>query len=79
MDPPKVSVVTSWLVPETRKQIQGFMGLARFIRYFGVAASLTALTSSQFPFKWSPMVDKAFQALKTQFTSAPVFQLPDSE
>ena len=82
MDPAKVSAVTSWPVPETRKQLQCFLGFANFYRrfirnYSSVAAPLTALTSSKVPFQWSPSTDKAFHTLKTRFTSAPILQMPD--
>ncbi len=83
MDPAKVSAVTSWPVPENRKQLQRFLGFAnfyhRFIRnYSSMAAPLTALTSSKVPFQWSPPAAAAFQTLKDRFTSSPILQVPDS-
>lgn len=82
MDPAKVSAVTSWPAPESRKKLQQFLGFANFYRRFirgfsAVAAPLTALTSTKQPFKWNPAADKAFQMLKTRFTSAPILRLPD--
>lgn len=84
MDPAKVSAVTSWPVPENRKQLQRFLGFANFYRrfihnYSSVAAPLTALTSSKVPFKRSLPAAAAFQTLKDRFTSLPILQVPDSE
>lgn len=84
MDPAKVSAVTSWPVPENRKQLQRFLGFANFYRrfirnYSSVAAPLTALTSSKVPFQWSPPAAAAFKILKDRFTSSPILLMPDSE
>ena len=58
MDPTKVSAVTGWPTPSTRKQLQQFLGFANFYRRFirnfsSVAAPLHALTSSKARFLWS--------------------------
>lgn len=84
MDPSKVPAVTAWPIPESRKQLQRFLGFANFYRrfirgYSIVAAPLTALTSSRVPFCWTPAADAAFQTLKTRFTSAPILRMPDPE
>ena len=84
MDPAKITAVTSWPVPENRKKLQQFLGFANFYRkfirnYSTVAAPLTALTSIKHPFAWSPEANKAFNALKARFTSAPILQMPDAE
>ena len=82
MDPTKVSAVTGWPTPSTRKQLQQFLGFANFYRRFirnfsSVAAPLHALTSSKARFLWSLPADQAFKRLKEIFTSAPVLTLPD--
>ncbi|KAL2087296.1 hypothetical protein ACEWY4_018355 [Coilia grayii] len=84
MDPAKVSAVTSWPVPGSRKQLQQFLGFANFYRrfirnYSSVAAPLTALTSEKRIFRWTPAADDAFSALKTRFTSAPILRMPDPD
>lgn len=84
MDAAKVSAVSAWLVPETRKQLQRFLDFAnfyrRFIRGFStLAAPLTALTSPKEAFSWGPSADQAFETLKTRFTTAPILQLPDPD
>ena len=84
MDSAKVCAVTTWPAPDSRKQLQCFLGFANFYRrfirgYSSVAAPLTALTSSKVPFLWSIAANDSFQALKTRFTSAPILQMPDPE
>lgn len=64
------------------QQLQRFLGFANFYRIFirnysSVAAPLTKLTSSKTPFLWTPEAEKAFRALKKQFTSASVLVLPN--
>jgi len=82
MDLAKVSAVTTWPVPDSRKRLQQFLGFAnfynRFIRdYSTITAPLTALTSSKVSFSWTPVTEEAFQTLKTWFTSAPILWIPD--
>lgn len=82
-DPAKVEAVAEWPRPETRKQLQRFLGFANFYRrfiknYSQKAAPLTHLTSSAIPFRWSNEAETAFSTLKSLFISAPVLSHPDS-
>lgn len=84
MDPAKVAAVISWPAPETRKQLQRFLGFVNFYRrlihgYSTVAAPLTALTSSKVPFKWTTAAEEAFSHLKERFSSAPILRVPDPD
>ena len=84
MDSAKVPTVTTWSIPDSRKQLQHFLGFAnfywRFVRgYRMVAAPLTALTSSKVPFQWTSATHDVFQALKERFTSAPILVMQDPE
>jgi hypothetical protein len=84
MDPAKVSAVTAWPAPATRKQRQCFLGFAnfyrRFIRGFGsIASPLSALTSPKIPSRWSDEAQDSFNPLKTRFTTAPILQIPEPE
>ncbi|KAF7640898.1 hypothetical protein LDENG_00006770, partial [Lucifuga dentata] len=84
MDPEKVSAVTTWPVPGSRKQLQRFLGFANFYRRFvrgfsSIAAPLTALTSSKVPFKWTSAAEEAFRDLKSRFTSSPILQMPEPD
>ena len=82
IDPTKVKAVADWPIPITRKKLQQFLGFANFYRrfirnYSYVAAPLTALTSPRLTFQWSSADDKAFNDLKTRFSSAPILVHPD--
>lgn len=79
----KVKAVLEWPVPESRKKLQSFLGVAHFYRrfirnYSQVAAPLTCFTSSTVPFTWPPEAHSAFAKLKHIFTSAPILIHPDT-
>lgn len=81
-DPAKVRAVADWPVPDTRKELQQFLGFAnfyrRFIRNFGqIAKPLTALTSTKAYYHWSNEAQRAFD-LKSRLISAPVLSIPDT-
>ena len=65
MDPGKVKAVVDWPQPTSRLRFLGFSNFYRcFIRdYSTLSATLSALTSPNVPFKWSPAVDKAFASV----------------
>ncbi|KAI3367781.1 hypothetical protein L3Q82_026217 [Scortum barcoo] len=78
----KVRAVAEWPIPTNRKLLQRFLGFANFYRrfirnYSQEAAPLTALTSPSRPFVWSEEAEKAFNRLRTLFTTAPVLVQPD--
>uniref|UniRef100_A0A8C7WWZ3 Gypsy retrotransposon integrase-like protein 1 n=1 Tax=Oryzias sinensis TaxID=183150 RepID=A0A8C7WWZ3_9TELE len=82
MDPAKVSAVTDWPSPDSRKKLQQFLGFANFYRRFirgfsSIAAPLHTLTSPRVQFQWTPAAEAAFRTLKRRFTSAPLLTLPD--
>lgn len=78
----QVSAVLDWAVPDSRKLLQHFLGLANFYlhyiqNYNSLAVPLTSLNSMNRSFVWTPEADKAFWKLKEWFTSAPILQIPD--
>ncbi|KAF7647278.1 hypothetical protein LDENG_00174850, partial [Lucifuga dentata] len=82
MEASKVKAVLEWSRPNSRKEVQRFLGFSNFYRWFirnysQVAAPLSDLTSTKRPFTWSPSAEAAFNTLKQHFTSAPVLVLPD--
>lgn len=82
-DPEKIKAVTEWPIPQTRKQLQCFLGFANFYRRFiqgfsQVVAPLTKLTSPKVPFLWSPEADQAMSTLKELFSTSPVLIHPDT-
>lgn len=78
----QVSAVLDWAVPDSRKLLQHFLGLANLYlhyiqKYNSFAVPLTSLNSMDRSFVWTPEADKAFWKLREWFTSAPILQLPD--
>lgn len=64
MDPTELTAVKEWPQPETRKELQRFLGFANFYRrfihdYSEVTAPLTALISTARYFVWTPEATKA--------------------
>ena len=79
MDPAKVSPITSWPVPESYKQLPRFLGFAFYWCFNLVAAPLTALTSSKTACHWSDAAYRAFDILKSHFSTAPILQILDPD
>lgn len=79
-----VTAIESCPLPETRKQLRSFLGMAgfyhRFIPYFSArAALLTDLTGSRRPNKilWTEEAKKVFQDLQQPLSRSPVLHSPD--
>lgn len=82
MDSEKVQAICDWPKPDSRKQLQRFLGFPNFYRRFiknfsSVAPPLHALTSACSHFIWNKGAESAFNILKDRFTSPPVLTLPD--
>lgn len=82
MDPMKVHAVREWPVPNSKKQLQWFLGFANFYRKFiwnfsSIAAPLHILTSAHTHFTWTKAAGEALSDLKNRFTSTPVLMLSD--
>jgi hypothetical protein len=56
MDPKKVAVIRDWSIPQTKKDMQAFLGLCNFyhcfIKDFGKIAKLMTLLTGNVEFKW---------------------------
>ena len=81
VDPAKVKAVMDWPIPTSKHDVLSFKGLAGFYRRFikdfsKIAAPLSALTGNV-PFKWTPIEQASFDALKQALTTAPVLASPD--
>ena len=73
----KVKIIIDWPTPLKVKDVQSFLGFANFYRrfipaYSNITVPLTRLTRKNAPWNWSEECQKAFDALKKAFTSAPV-------
>ncbi|WVZ75902.1 hypothetical protein U9M48_023921 [Paspalum notatum var. saurae] len=84
VDPRKISAITNWEVPQTPKEVRGFLGLAgyyrRFIENFSKTAKpITSALEEDAAFKWTADRQAAFDELKRRLTTAPVLTLPDQQ
>ena len=82
MDPGKLKRIQDWPAPTTVKQVRGFLGFRnfyrRFIRGFSeIARPLNELLKKDRKFEWTAKCQRAFEDLKTRFTSKPVLILLD--
>ena len=83
MDDKKVDAVLNWPTPSSVKELQQFLGFANFYRRFNrgfgsIAAPITALLKGNPKhFQWTEQAEKAFQALKELFSTAPILKHPD--
>ena len=83
-DPGKLEAVRQFSVPQTKKQMRAFLGLAgyyrRFIPNFSAMASpltdLTKKTAHTSHIKWTAECMKAFQQLKDTLCLSPVLKSP---
>ncbi|CAM5099657.1 unnamed protein product [Eretmochelys imbricata] len=80
----KVDAIQKWPVPKSKKQVQSFLGLARYYRrfvlhYCQITTPLTDLTQKKQPnaVQWTEECQKAFNQLKATLMSDPVLRAPD--
>ena len=81
MDPKKIQTVLRWATSKTVHDVQCFLGFANFYwilikNYSKIVAPLTRLTCKD-KLDWNSDTEKAFQLLKTAFTTALVLVHPD--
>ncbi|RVW75772.1 Retrovirus-related Pol polyprotein from transposon 17.6 [Vitis vinifera] len=81
VDPGKVDAVSNWRRPNTVTEIQSFLGLAGYYRWFiegfsKIALPLTRLTQKGVKFEWSNDCECSFQELKNRLVIAPILTIP---
>ena len=67
--PDKVLTVSSWQTPNTRKKLQGFMGMVNYLSRYAphlatAAAPLTHLCGDTTKWEWLPIQDTSLQQVK---------------
>ena len=82
MEKEKVKEVLEWPTPKCVKDVQKFLGLANYYRWFiegfaMVARPLHDLVKKDKKWVWTEKEEKTFQELKEQFTKKPVLAAPD--
>jgi len=81
-DPAKLDAIAQWPIPDSVKELRGFLGLAgyyrKFVRHFGIISKpLTNLLKKHVLFVWTEDHNRAFQTLKDALCNAPVLALPN--
>ena len=81
-DPKKVSCVQEWPIPTDVKELQQFLGLASYYRWFvknfaHKARPLYRLTEKGRRWNWTHESGEAFVTLKRALISAPILAFPD--
>ena len=84
MDPKKVSSILEWPAPTNVKELQSFLGLANYYRRFitgfaKLSHPLNILLRKNSKFIWSLDAQKAFNDIKSKFSSAPILAYPDRD
>ena len=73
----KVKIIQDWPEPKKVKNIQSFLGFAKFycqfiFNYSDIVILLTHLTQKDIPWKFNSFCQDAFNSLKKAFTSIPI-------
>ncbi|XP_073265974.1 uncharacterized protein [Populus alba] len=80
-DPLKIQAIIEWPIPQSLKQLRGFLGLTgyyhRFVKGYGSISKPLTLLLRKDAKGWNEEASKAFNQLKALMTSAPVLPLPD--
>ena len=82
MEREKVQGVIEWLVPRSIKDVQKFLGLANYYRWFvknfaRIAKPLHDMTRKETKWSWEERQQRAFEELKERFMTEPVLVIPD--
>ena len=82
MEKEKVQGVIEWPVPKSMKDVQKFLGLANYYRWFvkdfaKIAKPLHEMMRKETKWSWGERQQKAFEKLKEKFTTEPVLVIPD--
>jgi hypothetical protein len=83
VDPSKVKEVLEWKPPTTVCEVQSFLGLVGYYRWFipnfsKITKPIIELLKKGNKYVWSEACDEAFQNLKKLLTTSPVLAQPDT-
>jgi len=82
MEKEKVQRVIEWPVPKSVKDVQKFLGLANYYRWFvkdfaKITRPLHEMTRKENKWSWGERQQRTFEELKERFTTEPVLVTPD--
>ena len=73
----KVKVIKEMPLPQSKKQVQSFIGMINYLSKFSahlseLAEPICDLAKEKVPFNWGPEHDEAFSLIKKEITAAPI-------
>jgi hypothetical protein len=82
MDLVKIAGVVEWPTPDSKKEVQSFLGFTNFYRHFiegfsQVAHPLFNLTQNDAKWCWGELEKSAFEAIRNRVVSAPILMFLD--
>jgi hypothetical protein len=82
MDPVKITGVAEWPTPDSKKEVQSFLGFTnfycRFIEGFShLACPLFNLTWNDFKWCWGESERSTLEAIRNRVVSTPILMFPD--
>jgi hypothetical protein len=82
VDPKKVADILDWKASRDFRGIKSFIGMVGYYCHFiegfsKIARPMIALLAKKVEFKWTPMCQDSFEALKKKLTTTHVLILPD--
>ena len=82
MDPVKIAGVAEWPTPDSKKEVQSFLGFTNFYRRFiegfsHLARPLFNLTQNDSKWCWGESGRSAFEAIRNRVVSTPILMFPD--
>ena len=83
-DPDKIQAVRDWSVPQTVKEVRGFVGFTSYYRKFinnfaQIMHPITELTGKKKKFVWTSECQLAFEKVKFLLTSPPLLVYPQDD
>ena len=81
-DPEKISTICSWLIPQERKHLHQWVGLANYFHHYAkefaaVIHPLSQLLKKDATWSWRQEHQDAFDEIKRRLSIAPVLAPPD--
>ena len=82
VDPEKIKEIEEWPVPKDVTNVQSFMGITGYYRWFidwfsRIANPITSLQKKGKKFEWNQKCEESFKKLKTLLTTAPILRIVD--
>ena len=73
----KVNAIQEMPLPQSKKQVQSFIGMVNYLSKFSahlseLAEPIRELVKERVPFSWGPEHDEAFSLIKKELTAAPI-------